>query len=105
MQEGFRPVSHNPPIGFTSRLKFYGRMILDLQILTIYRELKARMPFLSGNVLDVGCGQSPYRHLLASEKTKYFGIDVVEASKFDYRNPDITPFNGEDIPFESDMFS
>jgi len=105
MQEGFRPVSHAPPIGFVGRLKFYGRMVLDLQILTIYLDLKARMPFLTGNVLDVGCGQSPYRHLLASEKTKYFGIDVVDASKFDYRNPDIVPFNGEDIPFESDMFS
>jgi ubiquinone/menaquinone biosynthesis C-methylase UbiE len=105
MQESFRPVSHTPPVGFSGRLKFHGRMLLDLQILTIYRDLKAMMPSITGNVLDVGCGQSPYKHLLASGATKYFGIDVVDASKFDYRNPDITPFNGEDIPFESDMFS
>jgi SAM-dependent methyltransferase len=105
MLEGFRPVSHTPPIGFAGRLKFYGRMILDLQILTIYRDLKARLPFFTGNVLDVGCGQSPYRYLLTSEKTKYFAIDVVDASKFDYRNPDVTPFNGEDIPFKSEMFN
>jgi SAM-dependent methyltransferase len=105
MEEGFRPVSHTPPVGFCGKLKFHGRMILDLQIMTIYRDLKARMPSLTGNVLDVGCGQSPYKHLLAPGTTKYFGIDVVDACKFDYCNPDITPFNGEDIPFESDMFS
>jgi ubiquinone/menaquinone biosynthesis C-methylase UbiE len=105
MQEGFRPVCHAPPAGFFGRLKFHGRMILDLQILTIYRDMKAAMPSLAGNVLDVGCGESPYKHLLAHGTTRYFGIDIVDAGKFDYRNPDITPFNGEDIPFESDMFS
>jgi SAM-dependent methyltransferase len=105
VQEGFRPVSHTPPVGFSGMLKFHGRMILDLQILTIYRHLKVTMPSLTGNVLDVGCGQSPYKHLLVPGTTKYFGIDILDASKFDYRNPHITPFNGEDIPFESDVFS
>jgi SAM-dependent methyltransferase len=105
MQEGFRPVSHIPPVGFWGRLKFHGRMILDLQILTIYQDLKATVPSLTGNVLDVGCGQSPYKHLVVPGTTNYFGIDIVDAGKFDYRNPDITPFNGEDIRFESDMFS
>jgi SAM-dependent methyltransferase len=105
MQEGFRPVSHFPPVGFLGSLKFHGRMILDLQILTIYSDLKATIPSLTGNVLDVGCGQSPYKHLLVPGTTKYFGIDIVDARKFDYTNPHITPFNGEDIPFESEMFS
>jgi SAM-dependent methyltransferase len=105
MQQSFRPVSHTPPVGPRGRLKFHGRMILDLQILTIYQDLKATMPSLTGNVLDVGCAQSPYRHLADSGTTNYFGIDIVDAGNFDYRNPDITPFNGEDIPFESDIFS
>lgn len=105
MQEGFRPVPNILPVGFWGRLKFRGRMILDLQISTIFRDLKATMPSLTGNVLDVGCGQSPYRHLVIPVTAKYFGIDVVDARKFDYRNPDITTFNGEDIPFDSEMFS
>jgi 2-polyprenyl-3-methyl-5-hydroxy-6-metoxy-1,4-benzoquinol methylase len=105
MQEGFRPVSHTPPVGFWGRLKFYGRMIPDLQILTIYRDLKASMPSLSGNVLDVGCGQSPYKHLADPRTTKYFGIDIADAHKFDCCNANITLFNGEVIPFESEMFS
>ena len=105
MQEGFRPVTHTPPVGFSGRLKFHGRMVLDLQILTIYRDLKTMIPSLTGNVLDVGCGHSPYKHLLVPGTTKYFGIDIVDSAKFDYCNPDITPFNGEDIPFQNDMFN
>ena len=74
-------------------------MLLDLQILTIYRDVKKVIPTFTGNVLDVGCGQSPYKFLLNSADTKYFGVDIVDAEKFDYNNSEITPFNGEDIPF------
>lgn len=105
MAEGFRPISNTPPIGFFGRLKFYGRMVLDLQTLTIIRDLKKTVPSFTGNVLDVGCGQSPYKFLLNPATTKYFGIDIVDADKFDYKNSEITPFNGEDIPFENDKFN
>lgn len=104
MPEGFRPVSNTPPDSPLGKLKFRGRMILDLQILTIYRDVKAAIPSFTGDVLDVGCGQSAYKHMLGKD-AKYFGIDIVAADQFDYKNPDITPFNGEDIPFESDKFS
>src|ERR1019366_348996 len=104
MAEGFRPYSNTPPAGFSGKLKFYGRMVLDLQILTIYRDIKNTIPAFKGNVLDVGCGQSPYKFLLDGAQTKYFGIDIVDAGKFDYDNSDITPFNGEDIPFEDEKF-
>ncbi len=104
MAEGFRPVNHTPPTSLSGKIKFYGRMLLDLQILTIYRHIKKTIPSFKGNVLDVGCGQSPYRFLLNESDTKYFGIDIVDAEKFDYNNTDITPFNGEDIPFENEKF-
>ena len=104
MTEGFRPVNNTPPTSFTGKIKFYGRMILDLQILTIYRDLVTTIPAFKGNVLDVGCGQSPYKFLLNPTQTKYFGVDIVDAEKFDYSNSDITPFNGEDIPFEDEKF-
>ncbi|MDB5283778.1 MAG: Methyltransferase type 11 [Bacteroidota bacterium] len=104
MAEGFRPKSNTPPVDFMGKLKFYGRMVLDLQILTIYRDIKRTIPAFKGNVLDVGCGQSPYKFLLDASQTKYSGIDIVDAGKFDYDNSDITPFNGEDIPFEDGKF-
>ncbi|HLP53286.1 MAG TPA: class I SAM-dependent methyltransferase [Chitinophagales bacterium] len=102
--EGFRPVNNTPPDSFAGKIKFYGRMVLDLQILTIYRDIVKTIPTFKGNVLDVGCGQSPYKFLLNAAETKYYGIDIVDAEKFDYNNTDVTPFNGEDIPFEDGKF-
>lgn len=86
------------------KIRFYGRMILDFQILTVYRDLHRLLPSFTGAVLDVGCGQSPYRHLLRHTQTTYYGIDIVDAEKFDYKNPEVTPFNGEDIPFPDEKF-
>ncbi len=104
MSEGFRPFSNTPPNSLFGKIKFYGRMILDLQILTIYRDIKKAVPHYNGNVLDVGCGQSPYKFLLNASQTKYFGIDIIDADKFDYQNSEITHFNGEDIPFDDENF-
>ena len=104
MAEEFRPLSNIPPDSLSGKIKFYGRMVLDLQILTIYRHIKKIIPTFNGNVLDVGCGQSPYKFLLDASRTNYFGIDIVDADKFDYQNSAITPFNGEDIPFEDGKF-
>jgi len=103
MAEQFKPISNTPPDSAIGKIKFFGRTILDLQFLTTYRDLKKQLPAYHGNILDVGCGQSPYRFLLSKE-TNYFGIDIADADRFDYRNPLIIPFNGEDIPFEDGKF-
>jgi SAM-dependent methyltransferase len=104
MTEQFQPISNTPPVGLTGKLKFYGRMVLDLQILTIYKDVKKYLPLYKGNVLDIGCGQSPYKFLLNKNETKYFGIDIIDANKFGYYNPDVIAFDGKNIPFESDKF-
>lgn len=104
MSEQFQPISNTPPSGFTGTLKFYGRMLLDLQILTIYKDVRRYLPRFKGEVLDIGCGQSPYKFLLDKRNTKYYGIDIIEASEFGYNNPDITPFDGKNIPFEDARF-
>ncbi|RYG42147.1 MAG: class I SAM-dependent methyltransferase, partial [Chitinophagaceae bacterium] len=80
------------------------RMLLDLQILTIYKHVSKHLPGYKGDVLDIGCGQSPYKFLLDRQKTKYCGIDIVEAGEFGYHNPDITPFDGKNIPFANETF-
>lgn len=101
--EGFKPISNTPPTSVLGKCKFFGRMVLDLQILTIFRDVKENVPQLKGGVLDVGCGQSPYKFLLNSA-AEYKGIDILDADKFDYNNSEITHFNGEDIPFEDNVF-
>ena len=105
MSEKFQPVSNTPPVGFAGKIKFYGRMLLDLQILTIFKDVKKSLPAFSGNVLDIGCGQSPYKFLLNKETTRYHGIDIIEADAFGYHNPDITSFDGKNIPFADDTFN
>ena len=104
MSEQFQPISNTPPIGFSGKLKFYGRMLLDLQILTIYKDVRKYLPHYKGNVLDIGCGQSPYKFLLNPENTDYFGIDIVEAGAFGYHNPGVISFDGKNIPFEDNKF-
>lgn len=104
MTEQFQPISNTPPSGFTGKLKFYGRMLLDLQILTIFKDIKKELPAYKGNVLDIGAGQSPYKFLLDPAATRYYGIDIAEANSFGYDNPDVVSFDGKNIPFEDDKF-
>jgi SAM-dependent methyltransferase len=103
-KEGFRPISNIGPGGFTNTVKFYSRLLLDFQTLSALPGLSRVLSKFRGEVLDIGCGQSPYRFLLNKNNTKYFGVDIVEAARFDYHNPDVTYFNGEDIPFEDGRF-
>jgi SAM-dependent methyltransferase len=102
--EQFQPISNTPPTGFVGKAKFYGRMILDLQILTIYKDVRKYLPGYKGEILDIGCGQSPYKFLLNAETTRYFGIDIIDAGSFGYHNPDITAFDGKNIPFDENKF-
>jgi len=99
-----RPVANTPPVGFAGRLKFYGRLVIDFQVGSVYRDLRATLPTLRGDVLDVGCGMSPYRFLLSSTTSRYVGIDIFDAEKFDNANTDVVRFDGQQIPFPCDHF-
>jgi SAM-dependent methyltransferase len=105
-EERFRPKSHAPPDSFMSRMVFSVRLLVDFQLNTIYRDLKARMPMFTGKVLDIGCGGSPFRHLLneSSGAAEYHGIDVEAADAFDYHRTDIQYFDGDTIPFDDATF-
>lgn len=105
MPEGFRPRPNRSSNGFVSTLANILRRILDLQLLTIYKDAKKELPTFNGNVLDVGCGDSPYKQLLNADQTQYTGIDIVDADTFDYQNSTIIPFDGKTIPFEDDKFN
>lgn len=104
-KEGFRPIKHEPPKGIYGKIKFFGRMLLDFQILTIYIDIKNVLPKFKGKVLDIGCGQSPYKFLLNPSLSSYTGIDIIDANNFDYQNSEIIPFDGENIPFPSNTFN
>ncbi|MBA4851016.1 bifunctional 2-polyprenyl-6-hydroxyphenol methylase/3-demethylubiquinol 3-O-methyltransferase UbiG [Emticicia sp. BO119] len=104
MTEKFRPVAHHPPDNILNTLKFYGRLTLDFQTLTIYKYLNQYVPAMKGKVLDIGCGNSPFKFLVNAEQCKYTGIDIAGADNFDYQNEDIVVFDGENIPFTDEYF-
>lgn len=100
MSERFKPIRHQAPNSFSSKLIFNIRLLVDFQFNTIYGLLKKEMPHFTGKVVDIGCGNSPFKHLIKSEKAQYIGLDVEEAKYFDYANPEVIYFDGENLPFD-----
>jgi SAM-dependent methyltransferase len=98
MEEQFKPVPHSAPTGWSSRVKFASRLLLDFQVRTVHRHVQAFLSGLTGNILDLGCGQSPYRHLL-DPGANYLGMDFEGAENFEYKDqPDVTYFDGKHLP-------
>jgi ubiquinone/menaquinone biosynthesis C-methylase UbiE len=104
MKETFKPKANKPPDTFLNSIRFFLRLVLDLQTISIYRDLKDYLNNTNGNFLDLGCGDSPYRFLLNEKTNIYHGIDIHESTNFDYRRSDIVHFDGLNIPFEDNYF-
>lgn len=104
MREDFRPVALSTSTGLLGKFKFGCRIALDLQVASVYRSIRGLAQGFSGTILDVGCGASPYKFLFDANKTKYVGIDIVEADQFDYCNSEVISFNGKEIPFADNTY-
>ena len=102
MNELFQP----KPVKMTSPLMFRLRCLFDLQLSTIFEQLKTELPRLRGRVIDVGAGESPWRFLL-DLKTDYVGLDIANSDDFKMQpsREDITYYEGRDFPFPDKQFS
>lgn len=72
----------------------------------IFAAVKECTPLLSGSLLDIGCGQMPYREvMLASNRniTKYTGLDLQSSSVHDTSIADLH-WDAETIPAENNSF-
>lgn len=102
--EHFRPIPVRFDASMLSRILFALRCLIDLQLGTIWSFLKPRLAPLRGDLLDVGCGEMPYRRLLPPS-VRYTGIDVPQASAFSMAgNAEVVPFDGAYIPFPDASF-
>lgn len=102
--EDFKPIPIRRDAGALGGLAFALRMTADLQLLTCMRFLRPCMAVMRGRVLDVGCGEMPFRGLLP-DGAHYTGLDVPAAQDFGMRrHPDIVDFDGQHIPFPDASF-
>jgi SAM-dependent methyltransferase len=95
-QEAWRPPLFSNRKGIFHDVTSALRRILDLQAGSIWQDLKRVLPYVSGVVVDVGCGAQPYRPLVPVQAT-YIGIDTVDArAHFGYEIAD-TRYYADDV--------
>jgi SAM-dependent methyltransferase len=93
------PISHpflNPSTRFSNSNVYVIRK-------GILEALKQNLCHLNGTLLDIGCGQSPYKPLLLSEGShisEYIGLDL-EENPTHKNNPDLL-WDGSSIPLKDD---
>jgi SAM-dependent methyltransferase len=102
MTERYQPPAHVAPDTFFHKVLFKARLTADFPFKTIYRDLKKFLPGVTGKLVDVGAGQSPYKHLLNTNVTQYVGLDIYGADNFGYNNPEIVYYDGKQIPLDSE---
>jgi SAM-dependent methyltransferase len=86
------------------RLLFSLRLIGDLQLKTIWQFLVPQFRTMTGDLLDVGCGEMPFRAFLP-DTVRYTGIDVPQAAAFSMAGgADVREFDGRTIPFPDASF-
>lgn len=70
--------------------------------LGLYQNIKLFSHYISGKILDVGCGQKPYKSLFSFKE--YIGMDV-DQSGHSHKNEDVDVFyDGKTFPFENESF-
>ncbi|MBX3017640.1 MAG: class I SAM-dependent methyltransferase [Bdellovibrionaceae bacterium] len=98
IREEFRPVQHIAVKTRMQALIYHLRRTVDLQFNTVYRDMAKTLHHVRGQVLDVGCRNGPFKHLLGPE-TRYTGLDIESTSVFGRRNPDVIYYDGRTMPF------
>lgn len=101
--EGFKPIPVTSPAN--APLVFALRCAVDLQLSTIAQYLRPALTGLTGAVLDVGAGQSPWRCWLP-DATTYQGIDIGNAADFGMRPEiqDVTYYAGAQMPLADSTY-
>ena len=103
MHESFKPIAVPSPA--QKPLAFGFRCLIDLQLATIARYLRPALTDLTGSILDVGAGQSPWRGWLPNTAT-YQGIDIGHAAEFGMppQIADVIYYVGAKMPLTDSTF-
>ena len=73
---------------------------------SILKAINSSLIYFNGSLLDIGCGQMPYKNYLIENSSinRYEGLDIENALQY---NADVKPdftWNGKTMPFENEQF-
>ena len=94
------------PDNFTDIPQTWDNISMYVMRTCIWKALQASAPKFSGHLLDVGCGQMPYKKFLLDNNYihQYTGLDIEAAIVYDAKiKPDFT-WDGIRMPFEDNSF-
>ena len=104
--EARRPPSNpRPGQGLLNHGLFAARRFLDLQLSSVLRDIRPWLEARSGSLLEIGCGDQPYRALLPAG-VRYTGLDWKEgSSSFEIKPmPGVIYYDGSIFPFSDATF-
>ncbi len=102
--EAWQPLPNVAPDTHKNRVLFGLRLFFDLEVATTYWDVKEFLSRTKKNVLEVGCGLKPYRHLVPAE-TKYFAIDSENSqARFCYKTDGVQYYKGSTFPVQNSVF-
>jgi SAM-dependent methyltransferase len=72
---------------------------------TIFKTIMENAFYFNGRLLDIGCGQMPYKKYILENSgvEEYVGLDIATHLDYNSVRPDIT-WNGKEIPSEPKVF-
>lgn len=99
------PVHRGPAEGILGKVTHSLRRFVDLQVASVARDVAPWLRSRSGSVLEVGCGDQPYRYLLPGS-CKYTCLDWKDAANaFAMTSvPDVIYYSGDAFPFADQSF-
>ena len=95
------PSNQAPAAGVAGKLKQALLHFLDLQTSTVIADVRPWLQTRRTSILEVGCGNQPYRHFLPAD-CKYSGLEwaqAVDEFAMPSRVPDVTYYSGDRFPF------
>jgi SAM-dependent methyltransferase len=99
--ENWKPQPHAKAATNPSRLAALVRGLFDLQFGSISSDTAKFLSTVTGRLLDVGCGDQPFRRLVPAG-VDYTGIDRGETlDKFEYDNSETLYFTGDQWPVKN----
>lgn len=105
IKEDWQPLPNVAPNSLKNKVFFWLRLIFDFGVLTTRHDIKKWKKSIRNNVLEIGCGLQPYRHLIPSH-IKYYAIDWKNSNKyFHYKVNEVIYYEGDIFPLKDETFN